>query len=306
MSWKNNSNQNTRSIRASKSKLTKALYASGMKTQTQLAEKIADNEGLGAVPKNLVSRVFTGKPVDPLSLERVTTALGVETHTVLLSSGETQVEIDDELDTMPIPATTASASASASPVARGGRNIPFTLAVAALAFVVGVSASSLYYQTYGAIAAAANDYTTVDFSFTEGKPPRGYGLFEGMLVSIDTMNMESVGYSIRDQLNTSSAKISLTFDEPIEYFRLNVSYVLPPDEFLTGFSLGLPDTVTDDLIVKGDIVTSRAPGDNGEGALIWNNLDVREVYFEIGNLPESEVLPALVIDSFGFRAVAAE
>lgn len=49
---------------------------------------MADLEGLDIPPKDLVNRVFREKPVDPLSLERVARALGVEAHTLYLSSTE--------------------------------------------------------------------------------------------------------------------------------------------------------------------------------------------------------------------------
>ncbi|MFK7888673.1 MAG: hypothetical protein AB8G16_17590 [Gammaproteobacteria bacterium] len=269
-----------------------------MKTQTQLADRIADIERLSAAPKNLVNKVFTGKPVDHLSLERVTGALGVETHTVLLTSDETESDSDD--DTV---LELVSPDVRPPKVEAKRRNYLFTTAVAVIAFGCGFWASSIYFlQSVGSVS----DTTTVNFSFAEGKPPRGYGLFAGILISMDTLNMESVGHSIRDNLDTSTAKVSLSFEEPIEYFRLDVSYVLPPDEFLTAFSLGLPSKVTGDLIVKGDIVTSNVPGDNGAGTLIWEGLNTKDVYFEIGNLPDSTALPALVIDTFGFRAVAED
>lgn len=291
----------TRSVRASKNKLTKALYASGMKTQTQLAEKIADNEGLSAVPKNLVNKVFTGKPVDPLSLERVTTALRVETHTVLLSSDETQPDEDDVPAAEPVPAE----STLPVPTAAKRRGLMLT-AVALAAFLSGAALTAIFYRHFDTPIVTEQDYMLVDFEFADGDPPRGYGLFDGVLIGLDSINMELVGYSIRDTLDTNSAKVSLTFDEPINYFRLEVSYVLPPDEFLTGFNLGLPTQTTGDLVVQDDIVTSNVPGDNGAGSLIWEGINVQEVNFEIGNLAESTAYPALVIDAFGFRPIQTD
>lgn len=77
-----------RGIRASRASLSQALAGAGLKTQSALAERIADLEGLDMPPRDLVNRVFREKPVDPLSLERVAQALGVEAHTLYLSSSE--------------------------------------------------------------------------------------------------------------------------------------------------------------------------------------------------------------------------
>ncbi|MEJ2534073.1 MAG: hypothetical protein P8008_00985 [Gammaproteobacteria bacterium] len=75
-----------RGIRASRVRLEQALADAGLRTQAALAERIADLEGLDAAPKDLVSRVFRERPVDPQTLERVARALGVEAHTLYLTS----------------------------------------------------------------------------------------------------------------------------------------------------------------------------------------------------------------------------
>ncbi|MGA7966691.1 MAG: hypothetical protein WCB49_12565 [Gammaproteobacteria bacterium] len=77
-----------RGVRASRASLSQALARAGLKTQSALAERMADREGLDMPPKDLVNRVFREKPVDPLSLERVARALEVEAHTLYLSSTE--------------------------------------------------------------------------------------------------------------------------------------------------------------------------------------------------------------------------
>ncbi|MEL7449644.1 MAG: hypothetical protein AAFN78_10570 [Pseudomonadota bacterium] len=75
-----------RGIRASREKLSRALAAAGLKTQAALAERIADLEQSTTPPRDLVSRAFRELPVDSLSLERVAVALGVEAHTLYLTS----------------------------------------------------------------------------------------------------------------------------------------------------------------------------------------------------------------------------
>ena len=72
--------------------MTKALTDAGLKTQTALAERIADLEGLEAAPRDIVSRVFREQPVDAATLERVARALGVEAFTLYLGSEEASYE----------------------------------------------------------------------------------------------------------------------------------------------------------------------------------------------------------------------
>ncbi len=77
-----------RGILASVHRLQQALVASGLKTQTALAERIADLEGLDNAPRGLVNRVFRGESVDPRSIERIAAALEVEAWTLYQESGE--------------------------------------------------------------------------------------------------------------------------------------------------------------------------------------------------------------------------
>lgn len=81
-----------RGVRASKIKLLRALTEAGLKTQAALAERIADREGLDAPPKDVVNRVFREQPVDPVTLERVARALGVEAYELYLTSATPTVE----------------------------------------------------------------------------------------------------------------------------------------------------------------------------------------------------------------------
>lgn len=290
--------KNMRSIRASRPKLIHALYAGGMKSQTELAKKIAVDEALNTIPKNLVNKVFTGKPVDMLSLERVATGLGVEAHKVILTSDEVEDadlnedKLVENQDHQEVPAK-----------ARHSRLIPILSVF--IAGAITASVVTFFLLSYRPLATEnkppEDAYTSVTFAFAEGTPLRGYGIFNGVLVTLDSLHTEPFGYSIRDLLDTETAKIELVFDEPIDYFRLDVSYVLPPDEFLTNFNIGLPTRTTGSMEIIDGVVTSNIPGDNGAGALIWEGFSMTNIYFEIQNLPESTVMPALAIDSFGFR-----
>ena len=78
-----------RGVRASPAKLNQALAAGDLarKTQAALADRIAEIEGLDTAPKDLVSRVFRGVPVDAQSLERVARALRVPSDTLYENGG---------------------------------------------------------------------------------------------------------------------------------------------------------------------------------------------------------------------------
>lgn len=82
-----------RGVRASRVKLERALAESdlGKKTQAALAERIADLEQLDAAPKDLVSKVFRERFVDPQTLERVARALGVDAETLYLNTPQVPV-----------------------------------------------------------------------------------------------------------------------------------------------------------------------------------------------------------------------
>ena len=106
-----------RGVRASRSKLVRALGDAGLRTQSALAERIADMEGLEQAPRDLVSRVFREQPVDPLSLERVARALGVPAYTLYRTSDEVEPEATPGTDGKPAPAGDPAADAVAAPPA---------------------------------------------------------------------------------------------------------------------------------------------------------------------------------------------
>ncbi len=80
--------QRKRGVRASRASLTHALSEAGLRTQAALANRMAELEGLDAAPKDVVSRVFRERPVEPQTLERVARALGVEAYTLYMTAEE--------------------------------------------------------------------------------------------------------------------------------------------------------------------------------------------------------------------------
>ena len=90
-----------RGIRASLPKLQQALLAAGLKTQSALAERIADLEDLENPPRGLVNKMFRGEPVDPTSIERVALALQVEAWTLYANTSDLPLKSPNESDPKP-------------------------------------------------------------------------------------------------------------------------------------------------------------------------------------------------------------
>ena len=134
-----------RGVRASRVRLTRALAEAGLRSQAALAERIADLEGLEAAPKDVVSRVFRERPVEPRTLERVARALGVDAYSLYKTAREEALPAalpDDRVPATPTPPSrrrmTATAAALLMAVAASAwwftrpppeRNIPVTVPV---------------------------------------------------------------------------------------------------------------------------------------------------------------------------------
>jgi len=78
-------NTRQRGVQASRLKLEHYMHLAGIKTQAEIAKRLADREGLESEPKDLVSRIFRQKKVAPHSLERVAHILNVQSHKLYLS-----------------------------------------------------------------------------------------------------------------------------------------------------------------------------------------------------------------------------
>jgi tetratricopeptide (TPR) repeat protein len=74
-----------RGIRASRAKLEAAMIKLGFETQAELANKIAELEGIEKPPKDLVSKVFREQAVSTHNLARIANALDVDAHTIYLT-----------------------------------------------------------------------------------------------------------------------------------------------------------------------------------------------------------------------------
>ena len=79
-----------RGVRASRPKLEKTLREAGLKSQADLARRMADIEGLDTPPRDLVNRVFRQQKVEYASLERVARALQVDSYALYLSQEDVE------------------------------------------------------------------------------------------------------------------------------------------------------------------------------------------------------------------------
>lgn len=132
-----------RGVRASSEKLYKALVVAGIKTQAELAERIANKEGLENPPRSLVNKIFKEKTVDVASLERVASILGTEAWKLYLDSASENRKTSNS-EKVEIFNSTSSESVKSSPSSQSKLNPPFY-------FLVGVSfivvLSVLFYMT---------------------------------------------------------------------------------------------------------------------------------------------------------------
>jgi len=124
-----------RGVRASRPKLYRALTAAGLRSQAELAERIADIEGLDSAPKSIVSRVFRELPVEPQTLERVARALNTDAFRLYRTFQDAVAVPAEEAS---VPGEPPAASTAAPPL--GARRTPQrVLALAALSVVLGIA-----------------------------------------------------------------------------------------------------------------------------------------------------------------------
>ncbi|MFK8016469.1 MAG: thrombospondin type 3 repeat-containing protein [Gammaproteobacteria bacterium] len=165
-------------------------------------------------------------------------------------------------------------------------------------FQFGVGALFTGLSAYASAATLSSD-----FSFGGGTPFVGEQSIAGIVIVLTSSNTEPWLNGFRDLTNTDPAPVTIVFSEPVREFRLDISFVLPPDEYLTDFNVGLPDELSGTLGIVNGVVTSTQPGDGGFGSLQWSNLNTNVISFTIENLSGSTAAPATAIDSFAFTTV---
>lgn len=132
-----------RGVRASRTRLYRALADAGLKTQVALAERIADLEGLDAAPKDVVNRVFRELPVELHTLERIARALEVDAWTLYLRA-------DDPPSPLTVDDQDASASAELPPSPRRDRaQSPRFLGAVALLAGIALAFGGWWFSSLG-------------------------------------------------------------------------------------------------------------------------------------------------------------
>lgn len=123
-----------RGVRASRARLEHHMLRAGIKSQAELARKIADAEGLDSPPKDLVNRIFRQHKVEYSSLERVASILQVEAYKLYLNSEDESKQ----------PAATDNTHQSAAPSAPASRR---RFQYAALAGIIALLVIAALYAT---------------------------------------------------------------------------------------------------------------------------------------------------------------
>ncbi len=127
-------------VRASRVKLEKAMSDAGFKTQAALAEHIADSEKLESIPKDFVSKVFREQYVEPSSVERIASALGVEYYTLYQSSTDETIFYSDKFQTTDVDSEQALPSSTRTPNR-------YRLVLSALVVILLLSAFWVWFQS---------------------------------------------------------------------------------------------------------------------------------------------------------------
>ena len=83
-----------RGVKASRSKLEKALLNAGIRSQAELAQLIAEREDLATPPKDLVSRTFRQNNVSHNTVARIALVLDVPPHTLYLTQNEVEAALE--------------------------------------------------------------------------------------------------------------------------------------------------------------------------------------------------------------------
>lgn len=85
-----------RGVKASRSKLEKALLNAGIRSQAELAQLIAEREDLATPPKDLVSRTFRQNNVSHNTVARIALVLDVPPHTLYLTQNEVEAALEPD------------------------------------------------------------------------------------------------------------------------------------------------------------------------------------------------------------------
>ncbi len=186
-----------RGVRASRSKLSQAMSAAGIRTQAALAERIADMEGLESVPRDALNRAFRQHPIDPNTLARVAKALGVEPFTLYLTEQEAEADAQaSALDRADGNATTKSSAEAA-----GARTRWVVWLVAAGLVLAAMFGGRAYRQPAGPVPAQSAAPAVVPLTAPGGRLTMA-------VVGTQEASARPLAAALRERLSTSFAVAS--------------------------------------------------------------------------------------------------
>ncbi|MFT6821410.1 MAG: cysteine-rich repeat protein, partial [Myxococcota bacterium] len=143
--------------------------------------------------------------------------------------------------------------------------------------------------------------TFSDFEFGSGAPFTGITELSG--VSVTLSSTSTTAYRTTQFANTGDlhATVTFTFSTSISEFHLDVARVRA-DEFITGFNIGDPTSLSGDLVNNLGRITTSGADDFGLGRLSWTGINTTTVSLEMDILPGGG---AMTVDRFGFDVTPA-
>lgn len=149
-----------------------------------------------------------------------------------------------------------------------------------------------------ALPAAAATISS-DFDFGSGAPFGGSTTLGAVTVTLSSTVTEPFGATgFRDTTTDEDATVKFEFSAAISEFSLDVARVRN-DEFLNSFSIGDPDSLSDDLVFTDPgVVGTTNTGDFNFGTLSWTGLNTTIIEFGISTASGA----ALALQGFSIDA----
>ena len=223
-----------RGVKASRIKLTHFMSAAGIKSQAELARRIADIEGLDSEPKDLVNRIFRQNKVEHQSLERIANALNVDAYKLYLTHDDQALFAENQAVSASIPNTnTSTITPTQDKVARHWLVSNRTKIVLALTLITIILIISYWLKS-------AND---------------------SLLPSLSPTNNPDITSSLIYPSNQALYPLAHFLNElPAEQVPSNYRLAIVPQTLFSSFSLSpqsLDKFEVDSIIVLDSVVTGR-------------------------------------------------
>jgi hypothetical protein len=90
--------------------------------------------------------------------------------------------------------------------------------------------------------------------------------------------------------NSDLETVTFTFNPAITEFHMDVSGIRA-DEYLTGFNIGEPTSLSGTLVNDGGLITTSGPTDPGSGRISFLNIHTTIVTFTVHNVSDTPLPP---------------